>query len=108
MEYEFMTVATPLPPYMPFPKALAGLPISSTAKVMYCKMLDAMLTKKLEDENGILFVYFPIKQLAVALSRCEMTIKRSLNELENAGLIMQVRQRGFAEQNRIYILIPKI
>jgi hypothetical protein len=47
---------------MPFPKALAGLPISSS----------------------------------------------SLNELENARLIMRVRQRGFAEPNRIYILIPKI
>ena len=57
MEYAFMTADTPLPPCMPFPKALAGLPISSTAKVMYCKMLDAMLTKKLEDENGIPFVY---------------------------------------------------
>ncbi len=108
MEYEFMTADTPLPPCMPFPKALAGLPVSSTAKVMYCKMLDAMLAKGMEDENGILFVYFPIKQLAAALSRCDMTVKRSLNELENAGLIMRVRQRGFAKQNRIYILIPKI
>ena len=27
-----------------------------------CGMLDAMLTKKLEDENGILFVYFPVRQ----------------------------------------------
>ncbi len=45
MEYEFMTAATPLPPYMSFPKALAGLPISSTAKVMYYKMPDTMLTK---------------------------------------------------------------
>lgn len=107
MEYEFMTAATPLPPCMPFPKALAGLPISSTAKVMYCKMLDAMITKKLEDENGILFVYFPVRQLAAELSRCEMTVKRSLNELENVGLIMRVRRRGFAELNRIYILIPK-
>ncbi len=108
MEYGFMTADTPLPPCMPFPKALAGLPISNTAKVMYCQMLDAMLTKEMEDENGILFVYFPVRELAVALSRCEMTVKRSLNELENAGLIMRVRQRGFAEQNRIYILIPKI
>ena len=101
MENEFMTADTPLPPCMPFPKARAGLPISSTAKVMYCKMLDAMLTKKLEDENGILFVYFPVRQLAAELSRCEMTVKRSLNELENAGLIMRVRQQGFAEPNRI-------
>ncbi len=107
MEYEFMTADTPLPPCMPFPKALAGLPVSSTAKVMYCKMLDAMLTKKLEDENGILFVYFPVRQLAAELSRCDMTVKRTLNELENAGLIMRVQQQGFAEPNRIYILIPK-
>ena len=108
MKYEFMTSDTPLPPCMPSPKALAGRPISSTAKVMYCKMLDAMLTKKLEDENGYLFVYFPVRQLAAELSWCEMTVKRSLNELESAGLIMRVRQRGFAELNRIYILIPKI
>ena len=108
MEYEFMTLDTPLPPCMPFPKALAGLPISSTAKVMYCKMLDAMLTKKLEDENKYLFVYFPVRQLAAELSQCEMTVKCSLSELKNTGLIMRVRQRGFAELNRIYILIPKI
>lgn len=50
-------------------------------------MLDAMLTAGEEDENGILFVYFPVIQLAAALSRCEMTVKRSLNELESVGLI---------------------
>ena len=33
-----------------------------------------------------------------------MTVKRSLNELENAGLIMRVRQ-GVGEPNRIYVLI---
>ena len=31
--------------------------------------------------------------------------KRSLNELETAGLIMRVRQ-GIGEPNRIYVLIP--
>ena len=106
MEYEFMTAATALPPCMPFPKALARLSVSSTAKVMYCRMLDAMLTAGEEDENGILFVHFPVTQLAAALSRCEMTVKRSLNELESAGLIMRVR-RGASKPNRIYILIPK-
>ncbi len=37
--------------------------------------------KKLKDESGILFVYFPVNQLADALSQCEMTVRRSLNEL---------------------------
>ena len=101
MEYEFMTAATPLPPCMPFPKALAGFSVSSTAKVMYCWMLDAMLTAGEEDENGFLFVHFPVAQLAVSLSRCEMTVKHSLNELESVGLIMRVRW-GVGEPNRIY------
>ena len=60
MNFEFMTIDTPLPPCMPFPRALTGFPVSSTAKVMYCRMLDAMLSKGKEDENGILFVCFPI------------------------------------------------
>ena len=39
-------------------------PVSSTAKVMYCRMLDAMLSKGQEDENGILFVCFPVTAIA--------------------------------------------
>ena len=86
MNFEFMTIDTPLPPCMPFPRALTGFPVSSTAKVMYCRMLDAMLSKGQEDENGILFVCFPVTDIAAVLSRSSMTVKRSLNELETAGL----------------------
>ena len=43
MNFEFMTIDTPLPPCMAFPRALTGFPVSSTAKVMYCRMLDAMM-----------------------------------------------------------------
>ena len=119
MNFEFMTIDTPLPPCMPFPIALTGFPVSSTAKVMYCRMLDAMLSNGQEDENGILFVCFPVTAIAAVLSRSPMTVKRSLNELEtagltvkrslneleNAGLIMRMRQ-GVGEPNRIYVLIP--
>ena len=45
------------------------------------------------------------KDNAGVLSRSSMTVKRSLNELETAGLIMRVRQ-GVGEPNRIYVLIP--
>ena len=90
MNFEFMTIDTPLPPCMPFPRALTGFPVSSTAKVMYCRMLDAMLSKEQEDENGILFVCFPVTAIAAVLSRSPMTVKRSLNELENAGLMIPV------------------
>ena len=106
MEYEFMTIDTPLPPSMPLPRAMLRLPISSTAKIMYARMLDDVLANRIEDMNGILFICFPIVELSAALSRSTMTVKRSLNELEAAGLIVRVRQ-GFGEPNKIYVLIPR-
>lgn len=105
MEVEFMTADTTLPPCMPLPRAMLRLPISSTAKVMYARMLDIVFLSGIEDANGILFIHFPIVELAAALARSTMTVKRSLNELEDAGLILRVRQ-GFGEPNKIYILIP--
>ena len=106
MEYEFMTIDTPLPPSMPLPRAMLRLPISSTAKIMYARMLDDVLANGIEDINGILLICFPIVELSAALSRSTMTVKRSLNELEAAGLIVRVRQ-GFGEPNKIYVLIPR-
>ena len=47
-----------------------------------------------------------IVELAAALSRSSVTVKRSLKELEDAGLILRVR-RGVGEPNRIYTLLPK-
>ena len=105
MNFEFMTIETPLQTCMTFHRALTRYHDRSTAKVMYCRMLDAILSKGQEDENGILFVCFPVTAIAAVLSRSPMTVKRSLNELENAGLIMRVRQ-GVGEPNRIYVLIP--
>lgn len=106
MNYEFMITGTPLPPCMPLPKAALRLPVSSTAKVMYARLLDEILTRGTEDCNGILFVCFPVTKLAAALSRSPQTCKRSLNELEQAGMIMRVRQR-IGEASHIYILLPK-
>lgn len=77
-----------------------------SVKVMYARLLDATLAGGAEDTNGILFVRFPIVKLAAALSRSSVTVKRSLKELEDAGLILRVR-RGVGEPNRIYTLLPK-
>ena len=67
MEVEFMTAGTALPPCMPLPRAMLRLPISSTAKVMYARMLDIVFLSGIEDANGILFIHFPIVELAAAL-----------------------------------------
>ena len=45
-------------------------------------------------------------ELAADLSRSSVTVKRSLKELEDAGLILRVRQ-GVGEPNHIYTLLPK-
>ncbi len=103
MEFEFMTAGTALPPCMPLPPVLLRLPASSTAKVMYARMLDEALAYGIEDENGILYIHFPIKELAAALSRSTMTIKRAMSELDDMGLVMRVR-RDFSKP-QIYLLI---
>ena len=106
MEFEFMSADTVLPPCMPLPAAMLRLPISSTAKVMYARLLNTPLAGGADDTNRILVVRFPIVELAAALSRSSVTVKRSLKELEDAGLILRVR-RGVGEPNRIYTLLPK-
>ena len=106
MEFEFMTKDTPMPPSIFLPKATLRLPVSNTAKIMYARMLDTALTDGTEDMNGILFICFPITELSAAISRSHMTVKRSLKELEGAGLILRVRQ-SIGEPNKIYVLIPK-
>lgn len=72
----------------------------------FLKFMMLTLAGGAEDTNGILFVRFPIVKLAAALSRSSVTVKRSLKELEDAGLILRVR-RGVGEPNRIYTLLPK-
>lgn len=77
MEVEFMTADTALPPCMPLPRAMLRLPISSTAKVMYARMLDIVFLSGIEDANGILFIHFPIVELAAFCSKTARTAARS-------------------------------
>ena len=106
MDCEFITSDMPMPDCMLFPKVLVALSISNTAKIMYCLILDTVLKTGIKDENGTLFVYFPLSKLAADISKCIMTVGRYLNELEKAGLIMRIRQE-FGKPNRIYVLVPK-
>lgn len=106
MNTEFMTADTNLPPCLPLPGAMLGLPVSSTAKVMYARLLGEIYTAGTEDINGILFVQFPIVELAAELGRSAQTCKRTLRELEDAGLLLRVR-REIGAPNRIYVLIPR-
>lgn len=103
-----MTANTCLPPYLPYPRFLLTAELTQTAKLLYALLIDrATLSQKngMADEQGRLYVIFPIEKIAAALDRSHMTVKNALHELESAGLIERKRQ-GFSAPNRIYVKLP--
>jgi DNA-binding transcriptional ArsR family regulator len=91
---------------MEFPRFLMDIRLGETAKLLYMVLLDrARLSQSnagWTDDCGRVFVYFPIKALAEALHKSEMTVKTSLSALEKEGLILRER-RGAGKANRIYV-----
>lgn len=57
------------------------------------------------DEKGHVFIFFPIKNLAEAMHKSEMSIKTALMALEKENLIVRKRQ-GAGFPNRIYVKYP--
>ena len=106
--FDDLTVCTPLPRYLPFPKFLLDTQLSHTAKLLYALLLDrATLSRKNNwtDEHGRMYVIYPIPKLAQALGCSFSSITRSLTELTNAGLIERTRS-GFSKPSRIFLKIP--
>ena len=106
---EYMTKETRLPPYLPYPKFLLETDMTQTARLLYSLLLDrATLSQKNDwiDEDGRLYIIFPVMRIAEALDRSPMTVKNALTELEATGLIERRRQR-FSSPNRIYVKIPE-
>ena len=80
--------------------------ISITAKVLYTR-LSARLelsekNKAFQDKDGTPFVYYTVEELAHELGCGITTIKKSMKELEDIGLINRVRQYA-CKANKIYV-----
>lgn len=104
----YMTNQTEIPVYLPYPRFLLGMDLTQTAKVLYALLLDrASLSRKTgwKDEEGHIFVVYPIVYLANDLGKSSMTVKKALNELEEAGLLVRKKQ-GFSKPNLLYVKIP--
>jgi DNA-binding transcriptional regulator YhcF (GntR family) len=103
---EFLTKDSCLPPYLMFPRFLLNSPLNETAKLLYVVLLDrARLSQQNEgwtDDQGRVFLHFPIKALAETLHKSDMTVKTALASLEQEGLIVRER-RGAGQANRIYV-----
>lgn len=107
---QFLTPDSPIPPYMAFPRFLLDqVKLSETAKILYAILLDrARLSQKNDgwtDEQGYVFIFYPIQSLAEAMHKSEMSIKNALTALEKEKLIVRKRQ-GIGLPNRIYVKFP--
>ena len=107
---QFLTQDSLIPPYMAFPRFLLDKEgLSETAKILYTILLDrTRLSQKNDgwtDEQGHVFILFPIKNLAEVMHKSEMSIKTALTALEKESLIVRKRQ-GAGFPNRIYVRVP--
>ena len=94
---EYLTAESQIIPYMAFPRFLLEMDLPETAKIIYIMLLDRarMSLRKpgWVDEDGHLFVYYSVSDLAKDLKKSEMTIKNNLSALEEADLIFRQRSK---------------
>ena len=57
------------------------------------------------DEEGRIFIIFPIKEICKKIGKGETAVKQALNDLDIAGLLKR-KSGGFSKPNHIYIRIP--
>ena len=105
-----MTTDTALPAYMAYPKFLLDITdLGETAKLIYIVLLDRARVSQAKgswtDENGNVFIFYPIRDLAEAVHKSEMSVKTALSSLEEHALILRKRQ-GVGKANRIYVKLP--
>lgn len=97
-----------MPPFVPLPRFILWGEYSINAKLLYALLLGrTQLSQKSGwvSEDGDVYVIYTIRQMANDLNRSERTVKTALAELENAGLIIRVRQ-GWNRANRIFLQLP--
>ena len=107
---QFLTYDSGIPTHIAFPCYLLDMnELSETTKIIYCILLNrSRLSQRNEgwsDNQGRVFIYYPIKDLAGTVHKSEMTVKAALSSLEKNGLIFRKRQ-GVGKANRIYVKLP--
>ena len=103
---EFWRSNTSLKNYMAYPKFLLATDISETAKMIYVLLLERVRQpvggNAQADENGNVYILYPIEQLVQASGKSKMTVKNALKSLEEEGLIFRERQM-IGLPTRIYV-----
>ena len=108
MNYKYITKEDFSVAYFQFPKFLLNYPISQNGKLVYILLYNRTRLSKMNswlDENGWIYVIYPITELIKHTGKCRSSIKSALKELDEAGLLVR-RSGGFSKPNHLYIKIP--
>jgi len=106
---KYLDQSNALPEYMPYPRFLLKMDLSSTAKLVYMLLLDRYtLSKKnnWQDADGHIYLVYPVENLARDTGKGKTVISTALAELEKESLIRRLR-KGFSTPHRIYLMIPE-
>lgn len=105
---DYLKPNMPLPQYLPYARFLLDTDLSHTAKLLYTLLLDrATLSQKNNwvDNQGRIYVIYPLSNLAKDLDCCISSVTRSFTELEKANLVERVRY-GFSKPSHILLKVP--
>ena len=86
---DYLKANMPLPQYLPYARFLLDADLSHTSKLLYTLLLDrATLSQKNNwvDNQGRIYVIYPLSNLAKDLGCCVSSVTRSFAELEKAEL----------------------
>ena len=104
----YFKLDTVLPPFVPLPRYMVAGDYTLNAKMLYALLYNrTMLSQKngWVSEEGYVYIIYTIKQMANDLGRSERTVKSTLRELENAGLLTRIHQ-GANKANMLLLEIP--
>ena len=107
-ELQFLSRNTKLTNYSVIPNDLHGGELSSTATILYSKLLNRSnlsITNGKVDEFGRIYINYKLEDLAEEMGKSLSTIKENMRELVDAGLIEKKRMRK-GRANMIYVKVP--
>ncbi len=107
---DYITKDTTYTSFIPCPRELLTSELSKNAKLAYLHLLERALLSKSNDwvdEEGHVYIIYPVEKLAEAMAVHRYTMHKTLNELDDLGMIERKR-KAFGQPNFIYVRMPNI
>ena len=105
---EFLNKTSRINNYSVIPNGIYEMNISSTAMILYAKLLNRAQLSVINDyldEKGRAYVLYTLDDLATELHRSVSSIKTNMNELVAAGLV-EKRRCDKGRANMIFVKVP--